>query len=203
MGAWAWGTALVAAVASVWLWPQPGPQTAASPARSGRAGGQRPDRTDTGSRDGSGRAGEVATAEAVADALVLLALALQAGTGLGEALDAAAARCHGAVRTHLQVVSAARRWGRTDAEAWAYAPAVWRPAAHAWQVASAAGIAPAALVEQASARIREAEERRLEAATARAGVLLVLPLALCFLPAFASTAVVPVVIVLADTLLGP
>jgi pilus assembly protein TadC len=146
---------------------------------------------------------ESATPGTVADALVLLALALRAGAGLGEALEETAARCDGAVRAHLRAVAAARRWGCSDTEAWAYAPSVWGPAAHAWHVATVAGAGPADLIEQAAAGIREREDRRLEGATARAGVLLVMPLALCFLPAFACTAVIPVVLVLAQSLLGP
>ncbi len=43
----------------------------------------------------------------------------------------------------------------------------------------------------------------MQAAAARAGVRLVLPLGLAFLPAFACTAVIPVVLALAHTVLGP
>ena len=46
----------------------------------------------------------------------------------------------------------------------------------------------------AASRMREAEVRRVEAAVSRAGVLLVLPLGLCFLPGFVGTTVGPVVL---------
>ncbi len=49
-------------------------------------------------------------------------------------------------------------------------------------------------------RMRVAEARRVEAALQRAGVLLVLPLGVCFLPGFVATTVVPVVLVLLGAL---
>jgi pilus assembly protein TadC len=139
----------------------------------------------------------------VADALVLLSLALRSGMGQREALERVALASDGQVAGHLRSVAAALQWGRPGREAWGYAPAVWRPAALAWELAEAAGAAPAQLVEEAAWRIRDGEDRRLQAAAARAGVRLVLPLGLAFLPAFACTAVVPVVLALAHTVLGP
>lgn len=185
------------AVVAVLLWP-------------GRAGSRpampRPaSRTGSGGRLGGSRAlsGAPTTTDDVADALVLLALALRTGMGQQEALELVSRlAAHGAGR-HLASVAAALRWGRDGAEAWSYAPPVWRPAATAWRAAAAAGCGPAALVEQAAGRLRDEEERRLEAAAARAGVLLVLPLGLAFLPAFLCTAVVPVVLALAHDVLRP
>lgn len=144
-----------------------------------------------------------ATPHDVADALALLALALRSGMGQSEALERVAHLSEGPVAAHLRAVTAALRWGRPSGEAWAYAPAVWSPAAMAWQVAERAGAGPAQLIEDASWRIREREDRRLETAGARAGVRLVLPLGLAFLPAFACTAVVPVVLALGQSVLGP
>lgn len=143
-----------------------------------------------------------ATPHDVADALALLALALRSGMGQSEALERVAQVSDGAVAAHLRAVTAALRWGRPSGEAWAYAPAAWGPAAMAWQVAERAGAGPAQLIEEASWRIREREDRRLETAGARAGVRLVLPLGLAFLPAFACTAVIPVVLALGQSVLG-
>ncbi len=144
-----------------------------------------------------------ATPYDLADALVLLSLALRAGMGQQEALERVARASRGPVAAHLGSVAAALRWGQPASQAWSYVPAAWRPAALAWEVAERAGAAPAQLVEDASWRVREQEDRRLQAAAARAGVRLVLPLGLAFLPAFACTAVVPVVLALAHTVLGP
>ena len=143
-----------------------------------------------------------ATPHDVADALALLALALRSGMGQSEALERVAQVSEGPVAAHLRAVTAALRWGRPSGEAWAYAPVTWGPAAMAWQVAERAGAGPAQLIEEASWRIREREDRRLETAGARAGVRLVLPLGLAFLPAFACTAVIPVVLALGQSVLG-
>lgn len=137
----------------------------------------------------------------VADTLVLLALALRAGLGLVEALDEVRHGAGDGVSRDLSAVVAALRWGRPPREAWSYASAVWRPAELAWVVAESTGAAPASLVEQAAHRLREDLERDRERRAARAGVLLVLPLGLGFLPAFACTAVVPVVLALARTVI--
>jgi Flp pilus assembly protein TadB len=139
----------------------------------------------------------------VADALVLLALALRSGMGQRESLECVARACDGAVARQLRAVSAALRWGRPSQEAWAYAPAIWRPAALAWQVSETTGAGPAQLVEDASWRIRDREDRRLEAAGGRAAVRLVLPLGAAFLPAFACTSVIPVVLALGQRVLAP
>ena len=144
-----------------------------------------------------------ATPYDVADALVLLSLALRSGMGQQEALERVVGVSGGPVAAHLSSVAAALRWGQPARVAWSYVPEVWRPAALAWEVAERAGAAPAQLVEDASWRIREQEDRRLQAAAARAGVRLVLPLGLAFLPAFGCTAVLPVVLALAHTVLGP
>jgi len=144
-----------------------------------------------------------ATPHDVADALALLALVLRSGVGQSEALERVAQVSEGPVAAHLRAVTAALRWGRPSGEAWAYAPAAWGPAALAWQVAERAGAGPAQLIEEAAWRIREREDRRLETAGARAGVRLVLPLGLALLPAFACTAVIPVVLALGQSVLGP
>lgn len=194
--------ALLAALA-VASWPSPSrppgtrlPATGLRRRRDARAG------VDDGAVP-SEASGQPATAHDVADALVLLSLALRSGMGQREALERVALASDGQIASHLRSVAAALRWGRPGREAWGYVADVWRPAALAWELADRAGAAPAQLVEEAAWRIRDGEDRRLQAAAARAGVRLVLPLGLAFLPAFACTAVVPVVLALAHTVLGP
>ncbi|HEY7721914.1 MAG TPA: type II secretion system F family protein [Pedococcus sp.] len=186
----------VAAAAAVLLWPA-------------RADVRAPVATAGGSRGrGAGHAhrasadGGAATAYAIADAMLLLSLALRSGMGQREALAEVARGSEGGVAAHLQSVAAALGWGFSPEEAWGFAPSAWQPAASAWQVAEATGAGPAQLVEDASWRVREREDRRLEAAGARAGVRLVLPLGLAFLPAFACTTVIPVVLALGQRVLG-
>lgn len=140
----------------------------------------------------------------VADALVLIALGLRAGLPLTGALDHVRAGASGTVGSDLAAVVAALRWGLPVREAWSFAGSAWRPAATATHLSEQTGAAAAELLEGAAARIREQGERARERAAARAGVLLVLPLGLGFLPAFACTAVVPLVVTLASTVLaGP
>ena len=132
-------------------------------------------------------------------------MGLRAGLPLASALDQVRAGAHGAVGRELAAVVAALRWGVPARDAWGYAGPAWGPAASATQLSEATGAAVAELLEGAAARIREQGERARERAAARAGVLLVLPLGLGFLPAFACTAVVPVVVSLASGVLdgGP
>ena len=84
-------------------------------------------------------------------------------------------------------------------QAWGYARAVWGPTATAFVVADAVGAPSARVLLDAATTLRETESRRLEQAGGTAAVMLVLPLGLCFLPAFVATAVVPLVAVLVGT----
>lgn len=142
------------------------------------------------------------TVDAAADALVLTALALQAGLAPVEALEAVAREVPVEVAHQLRVVASAQRWGQDAATAWTHVGDAWRPAALAWQAAERSGAAPAGVVLAAADRMRRQEMSRVETAVQRAGVLLVLPLGLCFLPGFAATTVVPVVLHLARSALG-
>ena len=148
------------------------------------------------------RRGDGVPPQDVADALVLIGLALKAGLPLAEALCQVQAEASGRVRSDLGSVIAALHWGRPAQEAWEFAGQGWRAAGRAAHMSDRTGAAPAALIEAAAARLREEHERGRERAIARAGVLLVLPLGLGFLPAFACTAVVPVVLNLASGVLG-
>ncbi|QGN58423.1 type II secretion system F family protein [Nostocoides sp. HKS02] len=150
----------------------------------------------------TGRAEAMPATAEVADTLVLIALAVRSGMGLAEALAQVQTGSAGAVKRDLGAVVAALRWGRSAAQAWAFAGPCWRPVALAWQVADQTGAPPADLVERAAHRLRATEGRAAERRAARAGVLLVVPLGLGFLPAFACTAVVPVVVALAHGVLG-
>ena len=151
-----------------------------------------------------GRASAVTglTVEEVADASVLLALALQSGRGLTQALDEVAGVAAPGAAEDLSRVGAALRWGRTMGEAWGYARPAWGPTATAFVVADAVGAPSAQVLLDAASTLRETEARRLEQAGGAAAVMLVLPLGLCFLPAFIATAVIPLVAVLVGTQLS-
>jgi hypothetical protein len=137
------------------------------------------------------------TVDEAAVALTLLAAALRGGAGAVECLESVARVDPGAAGRDLAIVAAAHRWGEASDRAWDHVGGGWAPAAVAWHAALSAGAAPAGLVEAAASRMRATESRRLEGALQRAGVLLVLPLGLCFLPGFVATTVAPVVLLLA------
>jgi Flp pilus assembly protein TadB len=138
----------------------------------------------------------------VADALVLVALGLRAGLPLTTALHHVREGATGSVRSDLAAVVAALQWGLPAQRAWEYAGPRWRAAATATHLSEQTGAAAAELLEAAASRMRERAERVRERAAARAGVMLVLPLGLGFLPAFGCTAVVPLVATLAKGVLS-
>lgn len=134
------------------------------------------------------------TVEDAAGALALVAATLRGGTGAVESLEQVARVVVGPAGHELAVVAAAHRWGEPPGRAWTHVGDGWAAAAVAWHAAHDAGAAPAGLLAAAATRMREEERRRLEAAVQRSGVLLVLPLGLCFLPGFVATTVAPVVL---------
>ncbi|MDN5768145.1 MAG: type II secretion system F family protein [Humibacillus sp.] len=141
------------------------------------------------------------SAEAVASALALLALAFRSGLPTWQVLDAVADQSPEPVSRDLRQVAAALRWGADEHEAWASVDSAWAPAARAVSIAHRAGIAPAALLMKAAEDTRRADLERLELAAAQVGVRLVLPLGLVLLPAFCLTTVVPLVVSLGRQLL--
>lgn len=174
----------VVVVAALLLWPPRGAErprpTVVRDGQIQQDAGERPFLTD------------------VADATDLVALALTAGGSVPDALESVAQVVPGAVALDLRRVSAALRWGRDMRQAWSFASPGWAPAATALVVSSSCGAPASEVLRAAATQIREEESRRLEAAAGRAGVLLVLPLGLCFLPAFVATSVVPILLVLLD-----
>lgn len=138
----------------------------------------------------------------VSEALVLLALAYRSGLPTCDVLEAVSARSYEAVGRDLRQVSAALRWGASEAEAWAAVDERWAPAARAVALASRAGIAPGPLLLRAADDLSSAEVERLEVSAAKVAVRLVLPLGLVLLPAFVLTTVLPIVAALARQVLS-
>ncbi|MPV38727.1 secretion system protein [Georgenia subflava] len=87
-------------------------------------------------------------------------------------------------------------------EAWAGAPRHLAPLADALEPAWLDGAAPGPLLRQAAGSVRATRHRQAQEAAARLGVRLVLPLGLCFLPAFVLLGLVPVVIAAGGGILG-
>ncbi|MFN2538120.1 MAG: type II secretion system F family protein [Mycobacteriales bacterium] len=138
-------------------------------------------------------------------ALDLLAACLAGGAVPIDAVSAVAAAFPGPCGSRLQRVASALALGSTPAEAWA-ALGSGRDAAGAAARALARAAEGGAPVADAVQRVAaEARRRKLAQAhrrAARAGVLAVLPLGVCFLPAFVLLGVVPAVVGLAGPLLA-
>jgi Flp pilus assembly protein TadB len=185
---------------AVMAWPPVPERAVESPDVTGRTSARTSARTS--GRWAGRSAAATATVTDVANAIELLGLALRGGTGLVEAIEAVAGQLGGPLREDLETVTAALRWGVGDRAAWSSVPSAWQPAARALRMAAEVGVAPAELLQRAAEDMREAEQQRLGIAAARLGVRVVLPLGLAFLPAFVLTTVVPVVLALAQQVLG-
>lgn len=137
-------------------------------------------------------------------ALNLLAACLEAGSPLGPAVGAVGTAMGGPLGHELAAVTVSLRLGSSPEQAWsrlAADPAV-RPVARAVVRVSDTGAALAPMVGRLAEEQRARARLAAEAAARRAGVLVVAPLGLCFLPAFLLLGVAPVVIGLASLVLG-
>lgn len=130
---------------------------------------------------------------------------LPPGGALGAALDALAEQGF-AEDPVLRRASVQLSWG-TGPEAvvrgLAQDPrAPWRDLAEPLLLSARTGAAAAGLLTSAASSVRARRRWEAEAAAARLGASLVLPLGLCTLPAFLLLGVVPVVLSMATELLG-
>jgi len=189
--------ALLAASAVALWWPT-------SPAADGGEGGRRRERS--GRRLfgllPARREEPVADVDDLAAVLDMLALALDSGCAVTDALEVVADEVREPLAGQLRQVVAARRWGVTGARAWEGLPAPWTPVAQALTLAHLAGAPPADTVRRAAVDLRRDRAAALERAAARLPVLLVVPLGTVFMPAFVLIAVVPLVVAMATQTLG-
>jgi pilus assembly protein TadC len=145
---------------------------------------------------------EVAVA-ALPFALDLLGGVLRAGLPVGAAVRLVAGAVGGPLGARLTQVGEELARGATPALAWTPVtrlPGGGRLAAAVVRAADS-GAALASAFSRLADDLRGAAVSRAQARAQRAGVLLVLPLGLCFLPAFVVAGVVPVIVaVLGDVL---
>jgi pilus assembly protein TadC len=126
----------------------------------------------------------------------LLAAALRAGAPVDGAAAAVADALGGPLGERLRRTARALQLGADPAEAWAHLAGIdgaERLAAAAVRTSASGGALARALGRLAD-DLRADRAAALEAAAQRAGVLIVLPLGLCFLPAFLLAGLVPVLI---------
>ncbi len=133
----------------------------------------------------------------------LLAAVLRAGAPVDRAAFAVADALGGPLGERLERTARSLRLGAEPAEAWAHLSDVTgaeRLVAAAVR-SSASGGALAGALTRLTDDLRADRGVAAEAAAQRAGVLIVLPLGLCFLPAFVLAGLVPVLVaVLGDVL---
>ncbi|AEV81378.1 secretion system protein [Actinoplanes sp. SE50] len=133
----------------------------------------------------------------------LLAAALRAGAPVDRAAAAVADAVGGPLGARMQRTARSLRLGAGPAEAWAHLaglPGADRLTATAIR-SSASGGALAAALERLAGDLRADRAVATQAAAERAAVFIVLPLGLCFLPAFLLAGLVPVLIAVLGRLL--
>ena len=127
--------------------------------------------------------------------LDLLEIALAAGAAIPAALTAlaeAVAPAHAGDR--LRAAGTALRLGAGWQEAWHRCGPALQPIADVLEAAWTDGVDPTMLVRHRAVTIRARRSRESKKAAARLGARLVLPLGLCFLPAFVLLSMVPVLL---------
>ncbi|MCG7286230.1 type II secretion system F family protein [Cellulomonas sp. ACRRI] len=147
--------------------------------------------TRSTARTGADGRGEDALAVDLVTVVDLLAVAVSAGASVPGSLAAVGAALGGAVGRDLDRAGAALLLGEPWAAAWVHAPAlgaVLDGLEAAWRTGAPAGPA----LRAAAGELRRTRERAAREAAGQLGVRLVVPLGLCFLPAFVLVGLVPV-----------
>lgn len=135
--------------------------------------------------------------------LDLLSSALGSGAGIPRALEATGDALGGPDRVILRGAASALLLGASWDAAWAGTGERFAHVAEALQPAWVHGAAPRDALRLAGVRIDQDARTRARTAAARLGVHLVLPLGVCFLPAFVLIGLVPVLLSLGAGVLGP
>ncbi len=144
----------------------------------------------------SARRARQAAASELPFAVDLLAAALRAGVPVEAAARVTGAGLGGAIGRDLVRVADGLRLGLEPADAWP----VLRSTPGADRIvdtvvrSAESGAAVARALERLADDLRGSRAVAVEAAAARVGVLIVLPLGLCFLPAFVLAGIVPVIV---------
>ncbi|MFI5955590.1 type II secretion system F family protein [Cryptosporangium sp. NPDC051539] len=137
-------------------------------------------------------------------AIDLLAAVLKTGAPLDRAVLLVGIAVGGSLGERLSEVGRSLRLGVQGEPGWAALADVDGAAGFVPSAVRAAesGAALASACVRCAAELREQREARIDAAAQRAGVLVVLPLGFCFLPAFVLVGVVPILIGVLDDVLG-
>ncbi|SET51025.1 Type II secretion system (T2SS), protein F [Geodermatophilus poikilotrophus] len=153
-----------------------------------------------GSRDGA-RAGPTPEAD-LPVACDLLAVCLEAGLPVGGALAAVATALPGPLGPELTTVAGLYRLGAAPRRAWADAAAEPAVLGRVLVRAGESGSTVVPALRSLAADARAEQRGRADAAVRRAGVWVLAPLGVCFLPAFLCLGVVPLVLGIAADVFG-
>ena len=143
-----------------------------------------------------------ATVRQLPGACDLLAVCLSAGVPVVTALAAVGAAVPAPLGPQLARVAALSRLGAEQRRAWAEAPAELAVLGRVLIRAGESGATAAPALRALAADARASARSAAEAAVRRAGVWVLAPLGLCFLPAFVCLGVVPMVLGIAGDVFG-
>jgi pilus assembly protein TadC len=132
----------------------------------------------------------------------LLAVCLSAGTPVGAGLAAVGEAVPGPLGERLGEVGALYRLGAAPRRAWSGVPPPLDALARTVVRAGESGSAVVPALHRLAADLRATDRSATEAAVHRAGVWVLAPLGLCFLPAFLCLGVVPLVLGIAGDVFG-
>ena len=132
----------------------------------------------------------------------LLAVCLAAGTPTSAAVAAVATAVPGPLGEWLAEVGALYRLGAAPRQAWAGAPAGTEALGRVLVRAGESGSTVVPALHRLATDVRTAERADVEASVRRAGVWVLAPLGLCFLPAFLCLGVLPLVLGIAADVFG-
>lgn len=159
-------------------------------------------RAPRGGPPGTGPA-DVAPAPAdVVAVLDLLDAAVAAGTSVPRALVATGRAIGGGDGAALERGGASLLLGAPWSEAWRDVGSRPATVADCLGPTWASGAAPGPALREAADHVRRSRRHAAREAAGRLGVRLVLPLGLCFLPAFVLVGVLPLVLAMAGAVLG-
>jgi Flp pilus assembly protein TadB len=132
----------------------------------------------------------------------LLGVCLSSGVPVAGAIAAVASAVPAPLSPQLRDVSALYRLGAEPRRAWADVPDELAPLGRVLVRAGESGSAVVPALRSLAADSRSAARARTDAAVRRAGVWVLAPLGLCFLPAFLCLGVVPLVLGIAGDVFG-
>ena len=131
----------------------------------------------------------------------LLAVCLAAGVPVHGALEGVGRAVRGPLGEELARVAGLARLGADPVRAWHGVPPELQPLGRLVQRAEVSGARAVPALTALAADVRAAARTAIEVGVRRAGVRILAPLGLCFLPAFVCLGIVPMVIGLAGEVL--